>query len=745
MRRLGLCGVLFVLVGVSAACSGGDEPPPFESAAPQLASRLATDLGVPVHAYIDGRASHAMVASPTRILAAGDARGETIRAWIAGYSKDLGVDGEALDVRAEGVDALGLHHVVVSSLAKGTRADGAGIDVVTDEAGRFVSFSGHLPPAELGKPRLSEAEAKSRALLDAAEDAPDVTHEIVSIELEVFSANGPVSEPDATLAYRVVTPMLTLWVDAKTGDILAKSANDENVLAFSAEDAFKSPIPASYQRPDKQLDVETYKWDATTYQLASVRTGSRIVAKQFSGYDANGAPRDVGPITSNDPARFDVGYAGYQGKNNSRSHAGVADQIAVDAVHNVALADGFFRKNFGRGPISGNDPVFGDGIDVVVHANFTMRPDASGRLVEYEYRDNAGYDSVTKKISFGDGTMVAAGANASRPEYQMLPTALALDVVGHELTHAFTEGRIGTTGEAGALNEGLADVIGQIFEQSVEKNPRNAATVGERIWNKGQRSGRNLAHPERGLPLNMFTTVKEAGMDKIVHYPNHVTTQLCAKPTSGGKIIREAPNVKNDQGCVHANSLVVSHAWYLMTYGGTNNPQNNSKLVTQVDGMANQENASKIWLASLGMASSKGWVPTATRDFVSLARFQLATTYALFPAEARSVGCAWWAVGVLSDTEMKALGLTCQTFSKAAECWTLDPARGKVSKPDGTYCNAGFESAYYTCLRGQILMGDNCPLDPASTTSLVCAIKNPRTGEAKSVAAGQKPCESAYP
>ncbi len=744
MKRLGLNLIVLGLVGLSVACSGGgDDPAPFQSAGPTLSERLEADLGTPVSSDVQGRASYALVASKARVLASGDSRGATVRDWIAGYSNELGVDGDALEVRAEGVDALGMHHVLVSSLAKGTRGDGAGIDIVTDPEGRFVSFSGHLPPADLGTPKISETEAKSRALAGAAEDAPDVSHEVVSTELEVYSPNGPVSEPDATLAYRVVTPILTLWVDAKTGDILGKAANDESVAAFSAEDAFKSPIPASYQRTGKQLEVETYRWDATKHQLASVRTGSRIVAKQFNGFDASGRRLDVGPIMSNDPTRFDVGYDGYQGKNKPRSHAGIADQVAVDAMHNVALADAFFRKNFGRGPISGNDPAFGDGIDVVLHANVAIRLE-NGRLVEADDRDNAAYSLSTKKIYFGDGTMVASGAGASRPENQMLPTALALDVVGHELTHAFTEGRIGTTGEAGALNEGIADVVGQIFEQSVEKNPRNAATLAERIWHKGQGGGRNFAHPERGLPLNMFTVIGQ----KNKSYPNHVLNQHCTKPSgnnTGGKVTRDPPTFANDQGCVHANSLIVSHAWYLMTFGGENAGDGKLLPLTQVDGMANQENSNKLWLASLGMASQKGWVPTATRDFVSLARFQLAATYALFPAEVRSVGCAWMAVGVLSEADTDKLGLACQRFSRSPVCWRYDPLRGKVSAKDGVYCNPGADDAYYTCQNGQILAGDTCPFDPASTRALVCAIGNPRTREAKVVPSGQKPCESAYP
>ena len=87
-------------------------------------------------------------------------------------------------------------------------------------------------------------------------------------------------------------------------------------------------------------------------------------------------------------------------------------------------------------------------------------------------------------------------------------------------------------GEVGAIQEGLADVIGQIFERSAGGDSRTAATVGERIWPNGH--GRNLANPDRGLAMNLFKVVGKSN----VPYPNHVEKQLCARVVNG-KIVRE--------------------------------------------------------------------------------------------------------------------------------------------------------------------------------------------------------------
>lgn len=709
----------------AAACSGADEGPARlteGSTGSDLAARMAADLGVPVVAEVVGRSSFALVAEKTRVVARGNDRDTQVLAWVKGYAQELGMAPASLSVRSAGEDTLGLHHVVVSPLPSELDGGDAGIEIVLDAEGRFLSLSGHTPKADL-TPRITRADAERIARAALADD--DAAPEELETRLEARAPGGSTSDDDAVLTYRVASRSATAWVDATTGALLVVMPNDEDVAAFSAEDAFAAPIPATFRRQGKTLEVETRKWDEKTYVLEALGTGAHFVVKSLASYAKDGTPITTGPITSQDANRFDVGYQAYQGNGKPHSHANVADQVAVDALHNVSLADTFFRKYLGRGPGAGLDPAFGDGLEIVVHANVAMRRDRTGKLVEVDARNNASFHLGTKQISFGDGWLHAAGANPNLANNQRLPTALALDVVGHELTHAIAQ-HYAEPGEVGAINEGIADVIGQIFERSAGGSSRTAATVGERIWPNGH--GRNLKNPERGLPSNLFKAVNQS----IQTYPNHVEKQLCARVVNG-KIVREAPTFDNDWGCVHDNSLVVSHAYYLMTFGGLNTTS-----LVQVDGAKSVADVERLWMATLGVAGQKGIFATPMRDFASLARFQVAAAFATSPAEARAVGCAWHAVGVLDKRTVDALGLACNVLPYA-ECWLPGPNGTKVPKPDGVYCNERYVANSYTCRRGSILEGGSC------LTGQACAVRVPRTNEAVLTPEGVASCESAFP
>lgn len=720
-RRLGLVALALG----AAACSGADDEPARlteGSAGTDLAGRMSADLGVPVVAEVVGRSSYALVAEKTRVVARGNDRDTQVLAWVKGYAQELGMAPEALSVRSAGEDGLGLHHVLVSSLPADVDGGDAGIEVVLDPEGRFVSLSGHVPKVD-GAPRISREDAERIGKHALAVD--DVEPDEIMIRLEARAPGGSTSDDDAALTYRVASDSATAWIDAATGSVLVVMPNDEGVAAFSAEDAFAPPIPATFLRRGKTLEVETRKWDGQTYVLEAFGTGAHLVVKSLDSYGQDGTPITTGPITSTSADRFDVGFNAYEGRGKPRSHASVADQVAVDALHNVSLADTFFRKRLGRGPVAGFDAAFGDGIEIVVHANVAMRRDRTGKLVEVDARNNASFNPRTKQISFGDGWLNAAGTFATNPDNQRLPTALALDVVGHELTHAFARHEA-EPGEVGAIQEGLADVIGQIFERSAGGGSRTAATVGERIWPNGH--GRNIKNPDRGLPSNLFKVVGKSN----VPYPNHVEKQLCARVVNG-KIVREAPTFDNDWGCVHDNALVVGHAFYLMTFGGLN-----STSLVQVDGAKSVADVERLWMATLGVAGQKGILATPVRDFASLARFQVAAAFATSPADARSVGCAWHAVGALDKRTVDALGLACNVLPYA-QCWLPGPNGAKVPKPDGVYCNERYVANSYTCRGGAILEGGSCLSGEA------CAVRVPRTNEAMLTPGGVAACESAFP
>ena len=190
---------------------------------------------------------------------------------------------------------------------------------------------------------------------------------------------------------------------------------------------------------------------------------------------------------------------------------------------------------------------------------------------------------------------------------------------------------------------------------------------------------------------------------------------------------------ENDFACVHDNALVVGHAYHLMTFGGFN-----SHSYVQVDGAKSVAAVEGLWLAALGLTGQNGFIATPVRDFASLARFQIAAAFATSPADARSVGCAWHAVGVIDQRAVDALGRGCNTLPYQS-CWLPGPNGSKVMKPDGVYCNEGYAASSYTCQSGSLKAGNAC------ITGEACVVRDPTTRAAMLNATDEAACESAYP
>ena len=78
--------------------------------------------------------------------------------------------------------------------------------------------------------------------------------------------------------------------------------------------------------------------------------------------------------------------------------------------------------------------------------------------------NNAFWDG--SKMTYGDGDGKIFGR-----------FTIAIDVVGHELTHGVTENTAGLQyrGQPGALNESMSDVFGSLVKQNVSRQDANKA------------------------------------------------------------------------------------------------------------------------------------------------------------------------------------------------------------------------------------------------------------------------------
>jgi len=189
---------------------------------------------------------------------------------------------------------------------------------------------------------------------------------------------------------------------------------------------------------------------------------------------------------------------------------------------------------------------------------------------------NAFFDG--KEIVFGDGDGATLG-----------PTAGALDIVAHEYTHGITAhtAKLGHSHQGGALNEAVSDIFGCLIAHAGKWE------VGSTVFRrKGRRSPiRDLAHPHAsGNPENMS----------------------------------EYQDTPDDQGGIHLNSTVASHAAYLM-----------SKALSPDD-------LGRVWYRALARYLH------AKAEFVDAADATTAAAHDLHVDE-KAVRDAWVAVGVVSE------------------------------------------------------------------------------------------------
>jgi len=187
----------------------------------------------------------------------------------------------------------------------------------------------------------------------------------------------------------------------------------------------------------------------------------------------------------------------------------------------------------------------------------------------------------------------------------------ALDVVAHELSHGVTDysSRLTYRDESGALNEAFSDIMGTSVEFYFQ-------TPG---------SGSRLA--EYTLGEDVVTPGGSRSMQNPVAYgdPDHYS------------LLYRGPF---DNGGVHTNSCVASHAFYLAIEGGTNRV---SGISVQGVGAANREQMERVFYR----AFTSAMVPSSNFSQARAATIQAARELysAGSPAE-RAVTQAWAAVGV---------------------------------------------------------------------------------------------------
>lgn len=218
-----------------------------------------------------------------------------------------------------------------------------------------------------------------------------------------------------------------------------------------------------------------------------------------------------------------------------------------------------------------------------------------------------------------------------------------VDIVGHEFTHglvSYTANLLGQS-ESGALNEGIADMLGTAVEHWAQVKTPDWLIASEVILGgiRNMKSPKTLTDTERKGPN---TYEGEFWID----------TNGCV------------PSEENDDCGEHINSTVASHWFYLLSEGGKGT--NDHKQMYNIEKGIGIQKAAKLVYQTL-------FSLTPYTNFERFAEATVKTAEQMFgkcATETHRVKHAWYAVGVFEDAPARCMDLTFD--------WTYDPEPDKA-------------------------------------------------------------------
>lgn len=263
--------------------------------------------------------------------------------------------------------------------------------------------------------------------------------------------------------------------------------------------------------------------------------------------------------------------------------------LAIDEAYDGSGATfDLFSEAYGRNSIDGN----GMRLDSTVHYQ-----------VGY---DNAFWNG--RQMVYGDG-------DEDLPESQRLFNrfTIALDIIGHELTHGVTQFEAGLVyrDQSGALNESFSDVFGSLVKQRLRNQ-----TVAQADWIIGE----GLFTPNvNGVGIRSMKAPGTAYNDPVLGsdpQPAHMS---------------DYKNIDYDNGGVHINSGIPNHAFYATSM--------------ELGGFA-WEKAGHIWYVTLRdrLNSTSAFAQAAQQTYLVAG-----SLYGNNSLEQQAVRAGWSAVGIAID------------------------------------------------------------------------------------------------
>ena len=376
-----------------------------------------------------------------------------------------------------------------------------------------------------------------------------------------------------------------IFVDAKTGDIVRQDNITETQLPSDAYVGHGKGVFGDDKKISTQLVSGGYVAFDTirppvieTYDMRSNTTRANNYLNGF-----------VRLVTSD--------YASTTSSNDW------SDGAVVDAHVYSSFTYDYYFKRFGRQGLDNANIPMTNLVHLVRRSDIFAAKDLT-------YWANAFYA--------GDGIMVyGEGCDCTLGGQRMNYFSAGLDIVAHELSHGVTEftSHLNYLNESGALNEAFSDIMGtsvEFFYQPAGSGRQKADyLIGEDVFTASQAGTidgiRSLANPS------------------AFGDPDHYSKRYVGTADNGG---------------VHTNSTIASHAFYLAIEGGTN--RTSGLRVTGV-GSTNRVQIERVFYRAFAQLMPSNANFAMARTITLQAALDL---YGATSAAYAAVRDAWTAVGV---------------------------------------------------------------------------------------------------
>lgn len=295
-----------------------------------------------------------------------------------------------------------------------------------------------------------------------------------------------------------------------------------------------------------------------------------------------------------------------------RVAVGGKERIIYDAKNGSGLPGTVVRKEGdpASGDIAVNEAYDGSGVTYDLYSDVFNRNsiDGNGMRLDSTVHYRVGYDNA-----FWDGEqMVYGDGDEDLPADERLFNrfTIAIDVIGHELTHGVTqfEAKLQYFQQPGALNESMSDVFGSLVKQY---QLRQIASEADWIIGAGL-----LTSNVNGVGIRSMKAPGTAYDDPVLGkdpQPAHM---------------RDYVNTISDNGGVHINSGIPNHAFYV--------------IALELGGFA-WEKAGQIWYVTL---KDKLTATSRFQDCANLTYQVAGELYGAGSIEQQAVKKGWDAVGL---------------------------------------------------------------------------------------------------